>query len=384
MQTVYINDIGIFLPNKPVKNHDMESILGIVGNKPSKARKIVLRSNGIQSRYYAINAATGETTHSNKDLTLAAIEALSKKGLNLNDVECLACGTSSPDQLLPSHAVMVHGDSSLPACEVASFSGICASGIQALKYGYISVLSKQCNQAISTGSEISSSVMRSQQFQDELQDEVDKLEQKTSLAFGKDFLRWMLSDGAGAASLSNQPNNHKLSLKIEWIDIQSFANELDVCMYQGGVKNDDGSLKGYRNFSQSEILTQSIMCLEQDVKLLNKHITEISAKALANSVKKHNLDLSSIDYFLPHISSMYFKEKLYHSYVESGYTIPLEKWFTNLSSVGNVGSASIYIILEELLDSGKLQHGQSLLLMVPESGRFTMSFTLLTVVDAST
>ena len=381
MQAVYINDIGVSLPHKPIPNHDMESTLGMVGNKPSKARRIVLRNNGIQTRYYAINTSTGEPTHSNRDLTISAIKNLEENGLNLNEVGCLACGTSSPDQLLPSHAVMVHGDTDIPPCEVVSFSGICASGIQALKYGYTSILSQQCRHAISTGSEVASSVMRSQQFQAEIKERTSNLEKNPSLAFGKDFLRWMLSDGAGAAFLSHQPNDNKPSLKIEWVDIQSFANELDVCMYQGGVKQEDGTLKGYRCFTQDELLNQSIMSLEQDVKLLNEHIISTSTKALSASVEKHDLDLNDIDYFLPHLSSEYFREKLHDGYLEAGHSIPLEKWFTNLSQVGNVGSASIYIILEELFHSGKLKNGQKLLLMVPESGRFTMSFTLLTVVS---
>lgn len=380
MQDVYINDIGTFLPNKPVQNNDIESLLDMVGSRPSKARKIVLRNNGIKTRYYAVCPETGEATHSNKDMTIAAIQAMEREGRDLNDVECLSCGTSSPDQILPSHAVMVHGDVGIPPCEIASLSGICASGIQSLKYGYMSVLSEQCNNAISSGSEAASAAMRNNQFHAEIDNRVEALEKNPSLAFGKDFLRWMLSDGAGAAWLQNKPNTSSLSLKIEWMDIQSFANELDVCMYQGGLKQDDGSLKGYRNFSSQEQAHQSILGLEQDVKLLNEHIIETSARALSASVKKHHLDLESIDYFLPHLSSEYFKNRLYEGYLKEGHQIDVDKWFTNLSSVGNVGSASIYLILGELFHSGKLKNGQKLLLMVPESGRFTMSFTLLTVV----
>ena len=65
MQDVYINDIGIFLPNSPVTNDEIEPLLGMVGQRPSKARKIVLRNNGIQKRYYAINPQTGKMSHTN-------------------------------------------------------------------------------------------------------------------------------------------------------------------------------------------------------------------------------------------------------------------------------------------------------------------------------
>lgn len=380
MQDVYINDIGTFLPNNPVQNDDIESLLGMIDNRPSKARKIVLRNNGIKTRYYAISPATGAITHSNKAMTIAAIQSMARDGRNLSDIECLACGTSSPDQFLPSHAVMVHGEAGIPSCEVASLSGICASGIQSLKYSYMSILSGQCTQAVSTGSEMASAAMRSEQFQAEIDSRIEALEKNPSLAFGKDFLRWMLSDGAGAAWLQHKPNASSTSLKIEWMDIQSFANEFDVCMYQGGVKQPSGELQGYRHFSPEECSQQSILNLEQDVKALNEHIIETSVRALSTSVAKHNLDLDAVDYFLPHLSSEYFRQRLYEGYLAQGHHIAMDKWFTNLSQVGNVGSASIYLMLGELFHSGQLKNGQKILLMVPESGRFTMSFTLLTVV----
>ncbi|MCG6535351.1 MAG: hypothetical protein L7F78_11820, partial [Syntrophales bacterium LBB04] len=57
-----------------------------------------------------------------------------------------------------------------------------------------------------------------------------------------------------------------------------------------------------------------------------------------------------------------------------------EKWFTILAWKGNTGSASIYIILEELFHSDRLQKGQRLLCLIPESGRFSIAYMMLTVV----
>jgi 3-oxoacyl-[acyl-carrier-protein] synthase-3 len=57
-----------------------------------------------------------------------------------------------------------------------------------------------------------------------------------------------------------------------------------------------------------------------------------------------------------------------------------EKWFYNLTRVGNVGSASPYLMLEELFHSGKLKKGDRLLVMVPESARFSYAYLYLTVV----
>jgi 3-oxoacyl-[acyl-carrier-protein] synthase-3 len=64
----------------------------------------------------------------------------------------------------------------------------------------------------------------------------------------------------------------------------------------------------------------------------------------------------------------------------AGFEIPYAKWFTNLATTGNVGSASIYLIMEALFKSGELSAGQRLLCFIPESGRFSHCFMHLTVV----
>jgi len=107
---------------------------------------------------------------------------------------------------------------------------------------------------------------------------------------------------------------------------------------------------------------------------------EAAVKALNMTIDKHRLDLNSIDYFLPHLSSLYFKEVMLKALKQANLIISEEKWFTNLEKVGNIGSASIYVMLDELFKSQKLNFGQKILLCVPESARFTMSFVQLTVV----
>src|SRR5437016_2038499 len=106
MNDVYITRTGSFLPFDPVSNDEMEDVLGRVAGKPSRARRVVLRSNGIESRHYAIDRRTGKPAMSNAQLTAQAVRALG----NVVDVEVLACGTTFPDQLAPGHAVMVHGE----------------------------------------------------------------------------------------------------------------------------------------------------------------------------------------------------------------------------------------------------------------------------------
>ena len=376
MNEVYINKISKFLPNEPVSNDEMEDRLGVINGQTSKARRIVLRNNQIKTRYYAINKE-GNITHNNAQLTKEAVELLCDDTFKKEDIEILSCGTSSPDQILPSHTSMVHGFLKNGNIEINSPSGACCSGMNALKYGFMAVKSGMSNNAVCAGSERTSSWMKSDIFETEVK-HLEELEEKPILAFQKDFLRWMLSDGAGAVLLENKPKG-KTPLKVEWIQGYSYAFEIDACMYAGADKLENGFLKPWSEYPSNVWGDMSLFAMKQDTRLLGKNILVKGVESLKAAIDKHGVKASEIDYYLPHISSYYFKEGLYKEMDEQGVHIPWENWFLNLDKVGNVGAGSIYIMLEELVASGKLKKGDKILLSVPESARFSYMYSLLTV-----
>lgn len=77
---------------------------------------------------------------------------------------------------------------------------------------------------------------------------------------------------------------------------------------------------------------------------------------------------------------MFFHEKLSEKLKERNLMLDTQKWFTNLTSVGNIGSASIFVMLDEFCRTHTLQDGQLIYLIVPESGRFSYTTVLLKVV----
>ena len=190
----YINALGVCLPNKPVPNEKVEAVLGRVGDAPSTVRDIILGRNGIRWRYYAIDPLTHKATHTNAQLTAEAIRALvNETGLAWDDIDLLACGTSSPDQAIPNHAAMVHGLLGSPPCEIVSTAGVCCSGMTAMKYAYASVLAGLNNAAVVTGSESASSALKASQFS-ALHN--GHAADHPYVGFNQEFLRFMLSDGA--------------------------------------------------------------------------------------------------------------------------------------------------------------------------------------------
>jgi 3-oxoacyl-[acyl-carrier-protein] synthase-3 len=373
---VFITNISKFLPNGPVSNDEMEDYLGMINNRPSKARRIVLRNNGIVNRHYALEKG-GKITHSNAELAAAAVNLLFDDRFNKEEVQFLACGTASPDQVMPSQASMIHGLLDIPSIEIASFSGSCCASMQALKMCYLSVLSGNTSNAVCTGSEILSHWMLSKYFEKENEND-GKLKENPLLAFEKEFLRWMLSDGAGAVLVENKPAG-KQPLKIEWIDIRSYANIKETCMYAGGDKGEQGELLGWCRFEPEDWLNKSIFSLKQDTRMLGEFIVKMGGQFLKEIIENRHFDIETVDYFLPHLSSEFFREPIFKELASLGINIPKEKWFTNLTKVGNVATVSFILMLEELVRTRELKKGQKILIQVPESARFTYAYALLTV-----
>lgn len=374
---VYLTRTASFLPLAPVGNDEMESVLGMVGGKPSKARRIVLRNNGIQHRHYALDRATGLPVMSNAQLAAAAVRGLGDVG----KVDSLSAATSRPDQIMPGHGVMVHGELGWPRMEVLSMAGICVAGAAALKHAWLAVRAGDAQRAVAVASELASVALHARNFEAEAEYKVQELEQRPEIAFEKDFLRWMLSDGAGAVLLEDRPAIGALSLKVLWVELSSAAHELPACMYSGAEKNADASLTGWQEFSTGEWATRSIFTVKQDVKLLNEHVVRATlTEPLKLLVEKHDLAAQRIDWFLPHISSQYFAGPAAAALAEVGLDIPPANWFTNLVEKGNTGSASPYIMLDELFRSGRIQPGHRLLMYIPESGRFSSGFVYMEAV----
>jgi len=173
-----------------------------------------------------------------------------------------------------------------------------------------------------------------------------------------------------------RPRPGRPPLRIDWIDIISYANELETCMYCGALKEEDGSLRTWRALPRLDnVLQDGYLNLTQDIKVLKEKMIPLCfQRSFARLRDKYELSADKIDWWLPHLSSEFFRRPTYEMLLELGFPIPYEKWFTNLDKKGNTGSASIYIMLEELWSSGALKPGDRVLCGIPESARFTISY----------
>ncbi|HKY47415.1 MAG TPA: 3-oxoacyl-[acyl-carrier-protein] synthase III C-terminal domain-containing protein [Acidimicrobiia bacterium] len=371
---VYITAAGAFLPGEPVSNDDIESRLGALGEGSERIRRRMLAANGIRTRHYAL-AEGGHVTMLNEEIAANAVEAaLKERGTSIDDVGMLAVATTQPDLPVPGFASMVHGRLGGGPMELLSVGGVCCSGTAALRAVEMAVRQGEHRLGIAAASELVSRSLTARRLQGIADDQ-------GRIPFDAQFLRWMLSDGGGAVVVEDRPRPDGLSLRIDWSYQRSHAHRYPLCMY-AGVASPTGVTVGSTWQDQetpSAADAVGMLNLRQDISVLN-NIVALGVEEYVALVRAGKIDPDRIDHLLCHYSSDYFHGDIVKLMSGAGLMIPEEKWFTNLHTKGNTGAASIFIMLEEAMRTGRFQEGDRILLMVPESGRFTVSFAHLTCV----
>jgi len=375
LRDVYITGTGAFLPGEPVGVDAMEDHIGRIGGRASAIGRRALRWNGVETRHYAM-APDGVAHHSNASMAAqAARAALEDAGLGLGDLKHLATATTQGDYLVPGHGPAVHAELGTGPIEVASYQSVCASALMAVKGAWLQVRAGEADVAVATGSEFSS-----RWFRPGFYEGTDLIDAKGRLRMEADFLRFTLSDGAGAVVLEPKPRPEGLSLKVEWIDLTSLAGAFDPCMWAGSTFADRADMtSAWSHAGPSAAHGAGAVALLQDFDLL-KIVIRAWIGEWMKKVDEGRIDPDAVDHLLCHYSAQSLREEIVSILKSTKAMIPEDKWFSNLSSVGNIGSASIWVMLDAFMKSERAKRGERVLLIVPESGRAMVGFMMLEVV----
>jgi len=371
---VYLQSAGYFMPGAPVTNEQMDAYIAPLNRMSSRIQRRILAENGIKERYYAIDTE-GATVFSNAQLAAHAIrDCLQRGGSELGQVSLLASGSSGGDTLMPGFANMIQGELAAPPMETISVHGICAAGVSAIQAAAQGIELGAHRTALAVASEMPSRLFKRSRF----------AARGYETDFDSHFLRWMLSDGAGALLLSDgaaMPGAPGLQLKLKWVHQRAFSGDYPVCMQLGLTEDRQ---RGHLDFgSWGEAEAAGALSLRQDIRLL-PHLFDIGIHEYAHLVRDGWLEPQKIDHFLCHYSSEKFIPVVEDLMAKAGLAIPRERWYSNLAWRGNTGAASILIMLAEFMQTRKLEAGQQIFCYVPESGRFMAAYMLLEVHAAGT
>lgn len=358
----YLTRTSSYLPGPTIGNDEMELYLGQIEGE-EEVKRSVLRMNGITGRHYAQDNRQRATDD------VYGLAANAVQGVFDSDqvplVSFLSAGTTYAPLAGPGIATVLHhrlrssGILNYPV-EISSHGGICTSSAAAFVGAIRAVQTGQHAAAISVGTEHASEVLKSNVLEP-VDDRKQHRDLKRSQWFMSVFLRFMLSDGAGAFLFQDKPSRSGLSLRVDWTHSMSFAHSTELCMQMES-----------RN-----------ALLSQDVSILSRHLFNSSREFLKNAMNKHGESLDQYRVVLPHLSSFFFRrrmERIMQEHVRN----PENQvaYWTNLATVGNTGSASIFLMLDQYIREHQLAHGDRVLLFVPESGQFNYVMVSLTAVSA--
>ena len=373
-RNVYITGCGAYLPGEPLNSEEITRRLGASGRSLA-LRDRVLAANGIRTRHFALDER-GTTTMLNEELAAEAVQrALKDRDLPIEDVGLLATGTTQGDLLVPGFASMVHGRLGGGRMELLSAGGVCASGMAALAGAVRAIRLGEHKTAVAVGSELISRALRQDRYAGRPE-------------FDAEFLRWTLSDGAGAVVLQANPRPDGPSLRVDWVHLVSYAHEHPVCMRAGLTDGVNGGRPTagdtWLDWPTAAAAEQAgLLRLRQDVRAL-PGLFQVGLREFVDLVRRGRLDPSTVDHVLCHYSAEHFRADIFRLLRDANLMIDEDRWFTNLHTRGNTGAASVFVMLEECWSTGRFAPGDRILLIVPESGRFSFAFAMLTCVSPQT
>jgi 3-oxoacyl-[acyl-carrier-protein] synthase-3 len=367
---VFITGTGAFFPGAPVDNFAIDRYIAPINALSSRIKRRILAENGIQTRHYALDES-GASTYSCAGMAAAAVRAcVGDDPGALRDIGLLAAATSTGDLMLPGFANMLQAELGAPAMATASHHGVCASGMTALQHAALALEHGAYDSAIVAAAEFPSRLFKRSRFSPG----------GYNADFDAHFLRWMLSDAAGAWRLSTQASSAATpALRLDNLHLRSFSGELPLCM-QAGLSSDGRHWGDFETFTAAD--EAGAMLLRQDIRLLPQ-LFDVATHEYVALVQKGAFDPSAIDHFLCHYSSERFAPMVRRCLELAQLEIDPRKWYSNLRFRGNTGAASIFTMLDDFLRERRPRVGEKVLLFVPESGRFTVAFAVLTVVSCA-
>ena len=252
---VYVNATGAFYPGEPVDNTGIDDCIVPLNPGSSRLKRRILAENGIQQRYYFVGP-DGRTRFSAAYMAAAAIHTcLGEAGASLSDIDLLCTGTSGGDATVPGFANMVQGELAAPPMMTSSHSGVCAAGIAALQHAAMALDGGRAQRAVVATSEMPSRLFKRSRFASRGYD----------IDFDAHFLRWMLSDAAGAWLVESAPHGDH-PLKLIGLHLRSFSGDYPVCMQVGPAAGSSESYLDYASFADAE--KAGAYALRQNVRLL--------------------------------------------------------------------------------------------------------------------
>lgn len=323
MNKVKIKGVGSYVPSRVVTNDDLSNLV-------DTSNEWIVERTGIYERRISEGEETTDIAYK------AAKIALEDSGIKGEELDLIIVATITPDYFTPSVACMIQKKLNARNATAFDINAACTGFIYALEVGESLLKTGRYKKALIIGAETLSKI-------------VDWNDRSTCVLFG---------DGAGCCIIENL-NDSKSGI----INTYSISEG----------ENGDSLICGANDLINPFVLEKKVKSkyVSMNGREVFKFATRAMVEAVKNVLEGTDYTLEDIDYVIPHQANLRIID-----YAAKKLQLPLEKFYTNLSSVGNTSSASVPIALAQLNSENKINTGD-LIVLVGFGGGLTCGATLI-------
>ncbi|MFO1499121.1 MAG: beta-ketoacyl-ACP synthase III [Verrucomicrobiota bacterium] len=315
-RTCSIVSVGSYVPERVLTNADLERMVDTSDDW------ITVRTGIKERRLAADDEFTSDIA------TKAALRAMERAKIKPEEIDLIIVATITPDMPFPSTACLVQRKIGARRAAAFDIEAACSGFIYGLEIGHQFIMSRTHDTVLVIGAEKLSSI-------------IDWSDRNTCVLFG---------DGAGAAILQNRSSSHGL---------------LTACMGADGTKADLLSMPagGSRCPASLQSVSNRLHYLRMDGKETFKNAVNAMYTAARESLRRCEIDIQQIKCIIPHQAN----RRIIDAVAERLGADPAQL-FVNLHKYGNTSAASVAIALDEAVQSGRIQSGDLILLVVFGAG----------------
>jgi len=356
---VHVAGTGAYLPGDPIPVERAQDVLGPLDQAPERIRRW-MESMGPVMRgildidvvHYAIDPVTREVTDDNVTMaTKAARTALAAAGMEPGEIGLITYGSAHQDQM-PTASVRIQEALGIETCAEFGIHANCTSAYKALYLAHRLLEAGEHDTALVVSSGISSSELRAEYFNQSLLD-------KESL-----FLRWFLSDGAGAVVLTTDPSR-AMPIVVESTYVESVGGRRPSLMFNERpaywMNPRDEYEKGAHHLRQ-----------RFRNELAGSHFQEPGGSVFFNGYKRMmaaaGIAPDDLRWFQVNLPAKHIVESVVEELAAIG--VPRSALYTRLDRMGYAGPPMVFIALDALLREETLAPGERVVSFVTEVSKF--------------
>ena len=309
-----ITGTGMYVPERVVTNHDLAKLI-------DTSDEWIQKRTGIVERHFISEG------QSPVDLAQAASErALASANLEPADIDCIVLATLSAQAEFPGTSFFLHDRLGVGEIPCFDLRAQCSGFVYSVACANSFIRSQMYKRVLVVGCEVHSTGI-------DISDE------------GRD-VAVLFGDGAGAVVL--EAND----------DDDDSAGILEVRLHAEGKHAErlwiEAPGSGFMpNRINRELIDQRRHFPSMDGRFVFKHAVTRMPEVVMETLNAASLKLEEVDLFLFHQANLRINE-----YVGQQLSIPPEKILNNIDRYGNCSAASIPMLLDEAVRSGRLAAGQ--------------------------